>query len=71
MELSAFQKKKSSFMASSALSNVKKIKIYSDKFHFQNIHFAGSNGFWGTFKFLKPKNFSLASARFPIKTNIY
>ena len=65
MDLSAFQNQKKipiTFMASNALSNVK--KIYSDKFPFQNIHFAGSKGFWGIFqKFL-------AGARFPIKTNI-
>ena len=52
-------------MASYALSNVK-IQIYGDKYSFQNVHFAGSEEFWGNFNCLKPQKI-LASARFPHK----
>ena len=53
-------------LASNALSKVKKIQIYGDKFLFQNIYLAGSKGFWGTLNCLKSQKI-LAGARFPNK----
>ena len=51
-----------------ALSNVKHIQIYGDKFLFQNIYFIG---FWGMTNCLKSKK-NLANARFPYQdTKLY